>query len=143
MEYVSDMMFFFSSRRRHTRCALVTGVQTCALPICRDYVGDTAETVALLWPGAIEGDSAELRLSDVIDRLASLSRSDAPAAMAALLDRLDAEDRFALLKLATGGLRIGVSAPLAKTARAPALDLHVDEGEAEVDSAAGRRRGGT
>src|SRR3546814_13052762 len=27
-------MFFFSSRRRHTRCALVTGVQTCALPIC-------------------------------------------------------------------------------------------------------------
>src|SRR3546814_7836969 len=30
-------MFFFSSRRRHTRCALVTGVQTCALPIyCRD-----------------------------------------------------------------------------------------------------------
>src|SRR3546814_10371997 len=28
--------FFFSSRRRHTRCALVTGVQTCALPICRE-----------------------------------------------------------------------------------------------------------
>src|SRR3546814_2429380 len=27
------MIFFFSSRRRHTRCALVTGVQTCALPI--------------------------------------------------------------------------------------------------------------
>src|SRR3546814_3612615 len=27
------MCFFFSSRRRHTRCALVTGVQTCALPI--------------------------------------------------------------------------------------------------------------
>src|SRR3546814_4675033 len=30
-----DCCFFFSSRRRHTRCALVTGVQTCALPICR------------------------------------------------------------------------------------------------------------
>src|SRR3546814_8202009 len=29
------IVFFFSSRRRHTRCALVTGVQTCALPICR------------------------------------------------------------------------------------------------------------
>src|SRR3546814_10765581 len=29
--------FFFSSRRRHTRCALVTGVQTCALPICARY----------------------------------------------------------------------------------------------------------
>src|SRR3546814_2115604 len=30
-------LFFFSSRRRHTRCALVTGVQTCALPICQSY----------------------------------------------------------------------------------------------------------
>src|SRR3546814_4493406 len=29
--------FFFSSRRRHTSCALVTGVQTCALPICSDH----------------------------------------------------------------------------------------------------------
>src|SRR3546814_8413532 len=33
------MVLFFSSRRRHTRCALVTGVQTCALPICLD-IGD-------------------------------------------------------------------------------------------------------
>src|SRR3546814_14791945 len=32
------MFFFFSSRRRHTRCALVTGVQTCALPICIECV---------------------------------------------------------------------------------------------------------
>src|SRR3546814_8368906 len=35
-------MFFFSSRRRHTRCALVTGVQTCALPICMKRQGGTA-----------------------------------------------------------------------------------------------------
>src|SRR3546814_13839676 len=34
-------MFFFASRRRHTRCALVTGVQTCALPI---YSGSAAQT---------------------------------------------------------------------------------------------------
>src|SRR3546814_16484589 len=32
--------FFFSSRRRHTSCALGTGVQTCALPICRDSNGE-------------------------------------------------------------------------------------------------------
>src|SRR3546814_3767246 len=36
--YTYCVMFFFSSRRRHTRCALVTGVQTCALPI---YTGGT------------------------------------------------------------------------------------------------------
>src|SRR3546814_14392456 len=35
MVYFSVVLFFFSSRRRHTRCALVTGVQTCALPILR------------------------------------------------------------------------------------------------------------
>src|SRR3546814_2038975 len=33
MSYICVCLFFFSSRRRHTRCALVTGVQTCALPI--------------------------------------------------------------------------------------------------------------
>src|SRR3546814_1874158 len=32
-----ELCFFFSSRRRHTRCALVTGVQTCALPICSEF----------------------------------------------------------------------------------------------------------
>src|SRR3546814_4442633 len=37
------LLFFFSSRRRHTRCALVTGVQTCALPI---YIPDEAEVRA-------------------------------------------------------------------------------------------------
>src|SRR3546814_7938122 len=33
--FVPFCFFFYSSRRRHTRCALVTGVQTCALPICK------------------------------------------------------------------------------------------------------------
>src|SRR3546814_9037385 len=36
--YIVDGVCFFSSRRRHTRCALVTGVQTCALPISRAYL---------------------------------------------------------------------------------------------------------
>src|SRR3546814_2678953 len=42
------LLFFFSSRRRHTRCALVTGVQTCALPIC-DTARFTATNVAPLF----------------------------------------------------------------------------------------------
>src|SRR3546814_3907053 len=37
-----SVLFFFSSRRRHTRCALVTGVQTCALPIARS-AAETAQ----------------------------------------------------------------------------------------------------
>src|SRR3546814_4182246 len=39
--------FFFSSRRRHTRCALVTGVQTCALPICRSSPAKAGECMEL------------------------------------------------------------------------------------------------
>src|SRR3546814_3094938 len=42
-EFSCDYSFFFSSRRRHTRCALVTGVQTCALPISK-AVGGVAPT---------------------------------------------------------------------------------------------------
>src|SRR3546814_11871964 len=40
------LMLFFSSRRRHTRCALVTGVQTCALPICWPRVRQARPNVA-------------------------------------------------------------------------------------------------
>src|SRR3546814_20447873 len=38
-------MFFFSSRRRHTRCALVTGVQTCALPISAEFIKEHFPTM--------------------------------------------------------------------------------------------------
>ncbi len=96
----------------------------------RDYVGDLAETVALLWPKPLhepaELDDGSLRLSAVIDRLATLGRTEAPRALATMLDHLDASGRFALLKLATGGLRVGISARLAKTALAQAFSLDVD-----------------
>src|SRR3546814_1006186 len=43
--------FFFASRRRQTRCALVTGVQTCALPICQnDHVPLRNKTLSGLYP---------------------------------------------------------------------------------------------
>ncbi|WP_109807837.1 cisplatin damage response ATP-dependent DNA ligase [Sphingosinithalassobacter portus] len=109
--------------------ALVTErVDPVLFALSRDFVGDTAETVALLWPGASHGEASgePLPLAKVVEQLASLSRSDAPAALAAMLDRLDADERYALLKLATGALRIGVSARLAKTALAQAFDLDVD-----------------
>src|SRR3546814_18850860 len=50
--------FFFSSRRRHTRCALVTGVQTCALPILRTDGNDDNATVINL-VRAIEREAGE------------------------------------------------------------------------------------
>lgn len=94
----------------------------------RDYVGDTAETVALLWPDppGPRADLALLTLGTVVDSLASASRAEGPAVLAAMLDRLSATERFAVLKMATGALRIGVSARLAKTALAQAFALDVD-----------------
>lgn len=95
-----------------------------------DYVGDLAETVALLWPKRedqpAELDDGTLRIGAVVERLASMGRAEAPGALAAMLDHLDASGRFALLKLATGALRIGVSARLAKVALAQAFALDVD-----------------
>ncbi|WP_156680190.1 cisplatin damage response ATP-dependent DNA ligase [Sphingomonas profundi] len=96
----------------------------------RDYVGDLAETVALLWPKPLgqppELDDGALRLSAVVERLRTLGRADAPRALAGMLDHLDASGRYALLKLATGELRVGISARLAKTALAQAFALDVD-----------------
>jgi DNA ligase-1 len=95
-----------------------------------DYVGDLAETAALLWPKPpgqpADLDDGTLRIGNVVERLAGLGRAEAPGALAAMLDHLDASGRFALLKLATGELRIGVSARLAKVALAQAFDLDVD-----------------
>jgi DNA ligase-1 len=102
------------------------------LRMSRDYVGDMAETVSLLWP-APEGecgiDDGTVRLSDAVDRLKLASRADAPATLAALLDHLDASGRFAILKLATGALRVGISARLAKQALADAFNLDVEQVE--------------
>src|SRR3546814_2106168 len=51
MYLVFHVVFFFASRRRHTRCALVTGVQTCALPICPAWSLRLLTTIKSLCPG--------------------------------------------------------------------------------------------
>ncbi len=96
--------------------------------LSRDYVGDTAETVSLLWPDA-PGGAPPPGLSATVAALAAMTRSTVQAELADLLDRLDAKGRFALLKLATGALRIGVSARLAKTAFAQGFALKLEEVE--------------
>ena len=88
-------------------------VDPILLHMSRDYVGDMAETVSLLWP-AEEGedcalDDGTIRISDAVDRLRLATRVDAPAILAQMLDHLDISGRFALLKLATGALRVGIS----------------------------------
>ena len=96
----------------------------------RDYVGDTAETVSLLWPKREgeppEVDDATISITQAIERLRTASKMDAPRVLASMLDHLDASGRFALLKLALGELRVGINARLAKQALAQAFGLEIE-----------------
>jgi len=98
-----------------------------------DYVGDLSETVALMWPvrdqkSRISDQTAPgPTLSEVVTTLASLGKIELPAQLAQWLDSLDEVGRWALLKLVTGALRIGVSARLAKIAVAALGNRDADE----------------
>jgi DNA ligase 1 len=107
-----------------------------------DYVGDLSETVALMWPKGAPNSEASLpgyheksfhdgkqprhlhnnppppTLTEVVITLRTLGKTDLPKQLARWLDELDETGRWALLKLVTGAMRIGISARLAKTAAA-------------------------
>lgn len=89
-----------------------------------DYVGDLAEAVALAWPERVAPAAAEGRndlaptLSEVVDTLRATSRAGVPRLLEGWLDALDATGRWALLKLLTRELRVGINARLAKAAAA-------------------------
>ena len=83
----------------------------------RDYVGDLAETTALIWPEK-PTNAGPPTLTEVVQDLLSTPKAELPFVVAGWLDASDASVRFALLKLITGGLRVGASARLAKTALA-------------------------
>lgn len=79
-----------------------------------DYVGDMAETIALIWPTQRSGKLP--RVAEFIELVESTPKTKLPEATASLLDIANPSERWAFIKLVTGGLRIGVSARLAKTA---------------------------
>jgi DNA ligase-1 len=115
--------------------------------LSRDYVGDTSETIALMWPTPEQhfipppkgegGRRSEATaagwgsptLSSVVTTLDTLGKAELPAQIARWLDALDETGRWALLKIVMGALRVGVSARLAKTAVAALGDKDVTEVE--------------
>jgi len=95
-----------------------------------DYVGDLSETVALMWPSSSSaacGVGKGLSLTTVIETLTTLGKAQLPQQLARWLDALDETGRWALIKLVTGGLRIGVSARLAKAAVGALADKDAQE----------------
>src|SRR3984957_279865 len=98
-----------------------------------DFVGDLAETVALVWP-AKPGANREPELSEVVEALRTAARSEVQGLIEGWLDALDADGRWALLKLLTGGMRVGLSARLAKQAAADMAKLYgIDVAVAEIE----------
>jgi DNA ligase 1 len=135
--------------------------------LSRDYVGDTAETIALVWnsrtadsppprgdvpsplvgegqggedcrtsavgipptpnPSPQGGGESAPRLAEIVSELALIGRNELGARLETWLDELDVTGRWALLKLLTGALRVGVSARLAKTAVAEMAGIGVTD----------------
>ena len=110
---------------RHAKAGLIRDLiaartDPALFALSYDYVGDLSETVALMWPAGKRATNSPPppTLTEVVTTFNTLGKTEIPAQLARWLDELDETGRWALLKLVTGGLRIGVSARLAKTAAA-------------------------
>jgi len=123
---LTGALSFKGAKAGAIRALAVTRVDPVLFELSYDYVGDLAETTALIWPSR-HGANRTPDLQEVIEGLQQTTRADAPALIENWLDSLDATGRWALLKLVTGGLRVGVSARLAKTALAQFGDVDVME----------------
>jgi DNA ligase-1 len=92
-----------------------------------DFVGDLAETVSLMWPSREGMNGEPPSLAEVAATLGSARKDALPGIVAGWLDALDASSRLALLKLITGGLRVGVSARLVKVTLSERYRIDVAE----------------
>ena len=94
--------------------------------LSREYVGDTAETLALIWRPRHGPGWNDLSIAAIAARFGQAAPRDLPDLLESALDRLDANGRFALLKFLGGALRVGVSARLAKTGLAEAFGADLE-----------------
>ncbi len=103
----------------------VTGQQLFSLSY--DFVGDLAETTALLWPDTKADMAAVPTLDMLVTQLQRTQRAQIKQCLRGWLDIMDSDQRWALLKMVTGGLRVGVSGRLARLALAEAFGREIEE----------------
>lgn len=117
---LTDALSFRHAKPKLIKALIEERVDPHLFALSYDYVGDLSETAALLWPTAesSEAHPSSLSLTDVVLSLTQAGSIEQPRLLARFLDGLDENGRWALLKLITGALRIGVSARLAKQAAA-------------------------
>ena len=113
---LTGTMSFKNVKSAFLKNVVLEKVDPVLFELSYDYVGDLAETIALIWPDKEEG--ALPRLSDLVLELKDLPAKQLPALVTSYLSRASANERWAIIKLVTGNLRVGVSERLAKTALA-------------------------
>jgi len=124
---ITGTLDFLHAKPAMIRTLIAERTDPTLFALSYDYVGDLSETVALMWPKRETAPTNHaLGLGEIVTLLSNAKKAEVPNLLANLLDRLDETGRWALLKLITGGLRIGVSARLAKTALAQLADMDVD-----------------
>lgn len=126
---LTDCLSFPAVKGSTIRNLLMERVDPVLFALSRDFVGDTAETASLLWPQPVSDVMPPPTVSEAVEALARMTRVSVMSELARLLDRLDPPGRYALFKLATGAMRVGVSARLAKTAFAQAFEVAVEDVE--------------
>jgi DNA ligase-1 len=116
---IAGTVKFPAFKRSLIRELLTERIDPVLFDFSYDYVGDLSETAALIWPES-ENKSTELLpgLTALMEKFNSLNRADIKNYLADLLQRSTSAQRWAIMKLGTGGLRIGVSARFLKQALA-------------------------
>ncbi|WP_200845059.1 cisplatin damage response ATP-dependent DNA ligase [Roseomonas sp. 18066] len=116
---IAGELSFSAAKPSIVRELVRTRVDPELLAMSHDYVGDLAETVALIWPApATRPNRPPPDLSEVVETLELAPKDKIPGLLEEWLDTLDPGGRIALIKLVTGGLRVGVSGRLARQALA-------------------------
>jgi DNA ligase-1 len=108
---------FKAAKPASVRALVETRVDAALFRLSYDYVGDLAETISLIWPAA-RGANRAPTLGDIVEGLDGATRGEALELLTHWLDALTPDGRYALIKLVTGGLRIGAGARLVKQALA-------------------------
>jgi DNA ligase 1 len=124
---LTEELAFTAAKPSLIRDMVAARTDPVLLALSHDYVGDFAETVALMWPEREGVNAPPPTLSEVVEALELTPKAELPGLIAGWLDTLDAGGRLALIKLVTGGLRVGASARLAKTALAEWSGKPVEE----------------
>jgi DNA ligase-1 len=125
---LADELSFRAAKPTVVRDLVAARTDPVLLALSHDYVGDFAETVSLIWPDPEATRNAPAPgLAEVVEALETASRDEVPGLLAQWLDALDSGSRFALIKLVTGGLRVGAGGRLAKTALAEWSGVPVGE----------------